>query len=418
MLWLELWEVVMKYLGLAIAGLLLGCGSSAQPYVPINIADTGATTGGDSSTSEPDVTSEDSSAADSGPADTGPADTGPADTGPADTGPADTGAADTGAADTGPAPPKPCAYDSAKGAAPDLCPVGEVCVPNVGACSGWVSGVCKPTVANCPALDQPVCGCDGKTYPNACEAQKAVVTIKSGGKCAGQVAQPCGGNTGKTCAAGEVCDVKGCESSDAGVCATVPAKCADGGQKECGCDGNTYPNACFRLQAGVARKYPGECIPDVNVTTCKVGPAGKPTGCPDGTYCRTFDTNPIACVGEGECTKVPVVCDASQKPVCGCDNQTYTNPCELSKAKQNMKQASSCGSNTCVEGANQCPGTKYCAVPIGQCGTQGICFDKPPATACTGALDPVCGCDGKSYKNPSCAAVAGVVVKNKGACGP
>ncbi|MBP47336.1 MAG: hypothetical protein CMH53_05305 [Myxococcales bacterium] len=399
-----------------LTALAVACGSSSQPYVPISIADTGGISVGDTATSVADTQISD-------PEDSASQDTANEDTGSADSGPADSGAADTTTAvdiseDTGPAPLKPCAYEISKGAAPDLCPVGEVCVPNVGACTGWASGVCKPTVASCPPLDQPVCGCDGKTYPNACEAQKVVVTVKSGGKCPEQVAQPCAGNTGKTCSATEVCDIKGCEASDAGVCTTLPAKCPDGGTQECGCDGNTYPNSCFRLKAGVGRKYPGECIADINITTCKVGPAGKPTGCPNGTYCRTFMNNPIACVGDGECVKVPVVCDATQKPVCGCDNQTYTNACELGKAKQNMKQAASCGSNTCTEGANQCPVTKYCAVPIGQCGTQGVCFNKPPATACTGVPDPVCGCDGKPYLNPSCAAVAGVVVKTKGKCGP
>ncbi len=398
---------------------LAGCGSKSQTFVPITVADAGVASDTGASgidTSGAGVDSAgggDVAAADS----TAPVDTGAADAGSPDAGSADTGTEDTGAADTF-TPPKPCAYDAEKGPAPTLCPVGQVCVGNTGGCTGWVSGTCKPTVGTCPPSTQPVCGCDGKDYANPCEAQKATVTVKSGGTCPTTVAKPCAGNTGKFCDISEQCDVNGCEASDAGICVKVPAVCPDGGTAECGCDGNTYPNACFRQKAKVSKKHAGACAPSTTVTPCKVGPAGKPTGCGAGTYCKTLSTNPIACVGDGECEKIPVVCDNSSAPVCGCDGKTYGNPCELSKAKQNMKQAGQCGSNTCTEGANSCPVGMYCAVPQGQCGTQGICFNKPPATACTGVLDQVCGCDGKAYTNASCAAVQGVVVKSKGACGP
>ncbi len=46
------------------------------------------------------------------------------------------------------------------------------------------SGVCTPRPQFCPRIESPVCGCDGQTYSNGCEAAQAGVTIKFHGPCA------------------------------------------------------------------------------------------------------------------------------------------------------------------------------------------------------------------------------------------
>ena len=45
-------------------------------------------------------------------------------------------------------------------------------------------GHCAAKPAACPRIVMPVCGCDGKTYNNGCEALQASVAVKStGGGC-------------------------------------------------------------------------------------------------------------------------------------------------------------------------------------------------------------------------------------------
>lgn len=413
----------------ALCGLALtGCGNTnPNPnYIPIVTADTGVVSGdigANADTATGDAASDITSATDSvGVEDAKKAsDATVIDTAQAsdDAGFMDDGQSVDIAIDTGSTAPKACAFDAAVGAKPELCPVGQLCVANVGSCSGWVSGVCKPIVVTCPALAQPVCGCDGKTYNNPCEAQKLQITVKLGSACPAPGPSVCGGTTGKSCPLGYSCDPTGCEANASGLCIknVGPTGCPNGGQKECGCDDNTYPNGCYRRKANIAQKHVGACFDSPTTTLCKIGPI-KPALCPTGTYCELYSSNPNACVGTGECLKIPVVCDGTNKPVCGCDGKNYTNSCLLAQAQQNLKTTGQCGATTCTEGQPGCASTSYCAVPQGQCGTTGVCINKPPATACTGVIDPVCGCDGQTYTNPSCAAVQGVVVKTKGACGP
>jgi hypothetical protein len=44
-------------------------------------------------------------------------------------------------------------------------------------------GRCAPRPQMCPMIYQPVCGADGRTYPNACHAARAGVNLAHDGAC-------------------------------------------------------------------------------------------------------------------------------------------------------------------------------------------------------------------------------------------
>jgi hypothetical protein len=75
------------------------------------------------------------------------------------------------------------AYCSA--APPVDCPSGQVCdldTPNrCGA--GFVAGHCIVLPAGCTAVLGPVCGCNGQTYNNDCERQRARIQLSHAGTC-------------------------------------------------------------------------------------------------------------------------------------------------------------------------------------------------------------------------------------------
>jgi len=220
------------------------------------------------------------------------------------------------------------------------CGAGEFCAPTPEAkCGGNDAfGVCVTIPTACDDVYDPVCGCDGKTYANECEAAAKSTTARTFGEC---TPRACDGLSGQSCLDGEFCD-HGTSSScdtldDSGVCRPIPEACDAIYAPVCGCNGASYLSSCHATLNGLQIAKPSLC--DAG-TACN---DSLNIGCPDDQYCFYPPEANCGWVGAlGYCVHPTGGLTDNAQAVCGCDGKTYTNASYAAAARVSLRGLGPC----------------------------------------------------------------------------
>lgn len=281
--------------------------------------------------------------------------------------------------------------------------------PSTGAAPGTGGEVCGPggciTPTDVPPISPPgpvICG------GVECAAPRACCTMTS--TCYDPVASPeacpkpapdndpwgrkaCASNA--QCGSREFCQLDSanrlCQGQghcnpigNCGACFSTEGLC-----KVCGCDGNTYPDmqtACL-AGANMVGVQGGGCGETIQIDGAGGSSSSTPrfvTPCGTSQHCKT---------GELCCSITGLCYPASDPDRCRVPPPGTRFPCTSN---------------------DQCESYEYC---LGDgCSGPGGCVPLGPQEDCGVTLEPVCGCDGKTYTSAPCAAFRGVRVAAQGEC--
>ncbi len=286
----------------------------------------------------------------------------------------------------------------------EQCDPGEYCMKDLGDCDAV--GICERRPDLCAQFFDPMCGCDGVTYGNTCLAGVAGVNIARKGPCDAEA--QC--RTNEECADDSYCARPEGFCEDPGFCLKDPdpQSCKDQPfDPVCGCDKITYDNSCLAALQGVTVLRRGPC---------ELGaPCSSNADCREETFCFKKESR---CDDPGICSIDPKPEECQGIPdeaVCGCDNQTYRSFCEANLRNVNVAYIGPCDNLPRCRSDKDCPEDSYCEFRVGSCGGLDLCAVRPLECP-PDIVEPVCGCDNRTYLNDCLAAMAGMAISFRGKC--
>jgi tRNA A-37 threonylcarbamoyl transferase component Bud32 len=126
------------------------------------------------------------------------------------------------------------------------------------------TGTCVWPADGCDAKSTEVCGCDGVTYVNQCEANRQGSSTGYRGSCVACAGEStCADVTAGGARTPTFCREGNAASAGKAVCWPRPSSCDAAGTPVCAWDGRTYPSECEARRAGSDVQHPGPCPSDV-----------------------------------------------------------------------------------------------------------------------------------------------------------
>mmetsp|Transcript_7826 Transcript_7826/g.15970 ORF Transcript_7826/g.15970 Transcript_7826/m.15970 type:complete len:821 (+) Transcript_7826:147-2609(+) len=230
------------------------------------------------------------------------------------------------------------------------CPDGEYCKLEPGKCLDALEtqvGICVRIHDNCnwPVSYLPICGCDGETYGNECEVDESGTSVAYEGHCELAMRQV--------------------DLSPTNPDLPCPEKQCLGPNGECGDDVNCFADPC---------DVQNEC----GYEECEANYCGG---------CHHVCTQNI----NGTKFSDDIFCASVWKPVCGDDNNTYSNNCEANKVNVNVAYEGECKDIAVFQPEEKCS-------PGGACSTEGSSCSEGTETCCGETYDSLkCDCFGGSW---------------------
>ncbi|XP_056364427.1 agrin [Oenanthe melanoleuca] len=257
-----------------------------------------------------------------------------------------------------------------------------------------------PRPEGCAPGAEPVCGDDGVTYGSECALSRAgavrgleLQRVRSG-PCLPQDQCP------EPCRFHAVC----LNRRGAPRCSCERVVCDGAFRPLCGQDGRSYGSECERRRA--------ECRQQAPIGVRHSGPCdlGTPSPCRSvqcafGATCVVKNQEPVC-----ECQQQ---CQGRYDPVCGTDQRTYGNACELRAMACALQRDIGLSHRGPCDRCGQCRFGAICEAESGRC----VC-----PSECVPSARPVCGSDGRTYGSEcelhvrACTQQRDILVASQGPC--